>query len=128
MVQNEINQPPTIGEKAQPAEDEIRKRAYEIYCARNGGPGNDVDDWVKAETELRNRSAIAGKCREIVEGSGPCAEDLFGKDEPPIHHAEGENGDGFTHQSCKLGHAWHRYMGSGLMTPCNCTGHAAGGV
>jgi Protein of unknown function (DUF2934) len=34
-------------------EDEIRKRAYEIYLARNGGPGNGLDDWLKAEAELK---------------------------------------------------------------------------
>jgi hypothetical protein len=33
-------------------EDEIRKRAYEIYLARAGEPGDDLDDWLKAEAEL----------------------------------------------------------------------------
>ena len=34
-------------------EDEIRQRAYEIYLARVGGPGDELDDWLKAESELK---------------------------------------------------------------------------
>lgn len=48
----EAKQQPVTG-KPQPTEDEIRNRAYEIYCARNGGTGSEVDDWLKAEIELR---------------------------------------------------------------------------
>ena len=43
-----------------PTEDDIRKRAYEIYCARGGGPGDEVDDWLKAEAELKEGRATAG--------------------------------------------------------------------
>ncbi len=56
----EAKQQSVIGEEPQPIEDEIRKRAYEIYCARNGGPGSEVDDWLKAETELKEEHATAG--------------------------------------------------------------------
>jgi hypothetical protein len=38
-----------------PSEDEIRKRAYERYRERGGGPGRDFDDWIEAERELRKR-------------------------------------------------------------------------
>ncbi len=41
-------------------EDEIRQRAYEIYCARNGGEGTEVDDWVKAEAEIKKKRAKKG--------------------------------------------------------------------
>jgi hypothetical protein len=34
-------------------EDEIRQRAYAIYLARAGGPGDELDDWLKAEAELK---------------------------------------------------------------------------
>ena len=34
-------------------EDRIRERAYHIYLARNGGPGNPQSDWTQAERELR---------------------------------------------------------------------------
>jgi hypothetical protein len=36
-----------------PSEDEIRKRAYEIYLGRAGMAGNALDDWLKAEAELK---------------------------------------------------------------------------
>src|SRR5208283_1360211 len=100
-MQNEVKQQSAIGEKPQPTEDEIRKHAYEIYCARNGGLGYAVEDWLKAETELREGRAIAGKCAGTLEDGKPCPEELIGKDEPLIHHAEGEDGGGFTHHSCK---------------------------
>ncbi|HXR24748.1 MAG TPA: DUF2934 domain-containing protein [Candidatus Binataceae bacterium] len=49
-----------IGDRPMLTEDEIRKRAYEMYCARSGGPGSEVDDWLKAETELKQGRAMAG--------------------------------------------------------------------
>ena len=33
-------------------EEEIRRRAYEIYLARGGEPGHDLEDWLQAEREL----------------------------------------------------------------------------
>ncbi len=36
-----------------PSEDEIRRRAYEIYQSRGGEPGREMEDWVQAERELR---------------------------------------------------------------------------
>ena len=33
--------------------ERIRQRAYEIYCSRNGGDGNAMDDWLTAEREVR---------------------------------------------------------------------------
>jgi len=33
----------------QPVVDRIRLRAYEISIARNGGPGDELSDWVQAE-------------------------------------------------------------------------------
>jgi hypothetical protein len=37
----------------QPTEDEVRVRAYHRYLERGAMPGNDLDDWVAAEKELR---------------------------------------------------------------------------
>jgi Protein of unknown function (DUF2934) len=31
----------------------IRQRAYEIYLARGAAPGDEVEDWLQAERELR---------------------------------------------------------------------------
>jgi hypothetical protein len=42
-----------------PTEDEIRKRAHEIYLSRGGAPGNAEIDWLQAEVELRARRAEA---------------------------------------------------------------------
>ena len=32
--------------------EEIAERAYELYMARGGAHGNDLDDWLRAESEL----------------------------------------------------------------------------
>ena len=39
----------------EPTEEEIRQRAYEIYLARGGAPGHEVEDWLQAERELRSK-------------------------------------------------------------------------
>jgi hypothetical protein len=33
-------------------EQEIRKRAYELFEARGGVEGHDVEDWLRAEEEI----------------------------------------------------------------------------
>ena len=33
-------------------DEDIRRRAYEIYLARGEQPGRDLDDWLQAEREL----------------------------------------------------------------------------
>jgi len=39
-------------------EERIRARAYEIYQARRGGPGDAISDWLQAERELRASGQI----------------------------------------------------------------------
>ncbi len=39
-----------------PSEDEVRVRAYHRYLERGATPGNDFEDWVEAEKELRRQS------------------------------------------------------------------------
>ena len=34
-------------------EDQIRRRAHEIYLSRSGADGSDLDDWLAAEAEIR---------------------------------------------------------------------------
>lgn len=34
----------------------MRLRAYEIFVARGGEPGREVEDWMQAERELRGES------------------------------------------------------------------------
>jgi Protein of unknown function (DUF2934) len=43
----------SIGKSAR--EEEIRRRAYEIYLERGEQPGSDLDDWLQAERELERR-------------------------------------------------------------------------
>ena len=38
--------------KRLPTEAEIRQRAQEIFLARGGRPGREIDDWLQAEYEL----------------------------------------------------------------------------
>ena len=43
-------------------QDQIRRRAYELYEERGKEDGNDLDDWLRAEAELtssKHRSAAA---------------------------------------------------------------------
>ena len=44
----------------EPTRGEIERRAYEIYLARNGAPGNADVDWLQAETELRGHKSGTG--------------------------------------------------------------------
>jgi hypothetical protein len=36
-------------------------RAYEIYLERNGAPGNPLEDWVRAEREVMQKSRKTAK-------------------------------------------------------------------
>lgn len=39
--------------------DRISARAYELYMARGGGDGSDMEDWLAAERECRGTSRTA---------------------------------------------------------------------
>jgi len=39
-------------------QEEIRKRAEEISKRRNGGPGDQLSDWLQAEKELKQKHNI----------------------------------------------------------------------
>jgi hypothetical protein len=41
-----------------PTEEEVRKRAYELFVARGCTHGADVADWLAAEHELKDRFAV----------------------------------------------------------------------
>ena len=40
-------------------EEEIRKRAYELFEARGGVEGHDLDDWLRAQEEIRGSKTNA---------------------------------------------------------------------
>jgi hypothetical protein len=48
------SEPPELSTSA-PDEEQIRDRAYQRFLDRGGSHGDDVNDWIEAETELRNR-------------------------------------------------------------------------
>ena len=39
--------------------EDIARRAYELYVQRGGEPGNDVEDWLRAEKELGTEPIVA---------------------------------------------------------------------
>jgi len=49
-----VEEPVKQALRHEPSEEEIRHRAYEIYLARGGAPGGEVEDWLQAERELRS--------------------------------------------------------------------------
>ena len=50
----------------QPTQAEIARRAHEIYQARGGAPGSDLDDWLQAERELK-----AEACQPLTTAKAP---------------------------------------------------------
>lgn len=45
----------TSADGSNPSYDEIAEAAYLRYLRRGGGDGQDFDDWVEAERELKSR-------------------------------------------------------------------------
>jgi Protein of unknown function (DUF2934) len=43
------------GNQVLPMREEIARRAYELYVARGGRNGSDVDDWLTAEREVQEQ-------------------------------------------------------------------------
>ena len=41
--------------------DRLAQRAYELYLARGGQDGRDIDDWLTAEQEMRGGGATASR-------------------------------------------------------------------
>ena len=42
-------------------QQKIAQRAYEIYLERNGAPGNPLEDWVRAEREILQKTRKSAK-------------------------------------------------------------------
>jgi hypothetical protein len=51
--------PATVTSEPQELEDRIRVRAYELYQARGGENGHDLEDWLRAEEEVTERKVRA---------------------------------------------------------------------
>jgi hypothetical protein len=51
-------QTPTQVTKSTPdLQEQIRRRAYELYEQRGRGDGRDLDDWLQAESEVKQQKA-----------------------------------------------------------------------
>lgn len=48
------------------AQQKIELRAYEIYLERNGAPGNPLEDWVRAEREILQKTRKTNKKSTLV--------------------------------------------------------------
>ncbi len=55
MAQHVGKHPQPIHTEPQKAEEEIRTRAYELYEERGRDGGHELDDWLRAEQEIRQR-------------------------------------------------------------------------
>jgi len=47
--------PQSIRERRSPSHDDVARRAYDLFQARGAEDGRDMDDWLRAERELRER-------------------------------------------------------------------------
>lgn len=47
-------------ESAEGSEEQIRRRAYELYELRGREDGHDVEDWLQSESEMRERMKPTG--------------------------------------------------------------------
>ena len=54
-------------------EDEIRRRAYELYEQRGGEHGHDVQDWLRAEEEIKEMQARSAAVRTTDRSATPRA-------------------------------------------------------
>jgi hypothetical protein len=46
--------PPGVNDHSAPADEEIAQRAYELYLARGGAHGYDLEDWLEARRQLED--------------------------------------------------------------------------
>jgi len=46
-------------DRANATEERIRRRAYELYVARGREPGKELEDWVRAQGELKREEEAA---------------------------------------------------------------------
>jgi Protein of unknown function (DUF2934) len=47
-------QPREMNGITNPADEEIAQRAYELYLARGGTDGHDLEDWLEARRQLED--------------------------------------------------------------------------
>lgn len=47
-------QPTDVTDQRPPADEDIAQRAYELYLARGGTHGQDLQDWLEARRQLED--------------------------------------------------------------------------
>jgi len=52
-----LQAPSNGGERRTGSDDQVRRRAYELWEQRGRQHGRDADDWYRAESEVRGKSA-----------------------------------------------------------------------
>jgi len=58
-------------EHSAPSDEEIRRRAYEIYLERGDLPGDEIDDWLRAERELQKVALFARDWKRVQQRVAP---------------------------------------------------------
>jgi hypothetical protein len=57
--------------RSTPSDQEIRRRAYEIYLERGDFPGDEIDDWLRAERELQKVALFARDWNRVQQRAAP---------------------------------------------------------
>ena len=58
MATHPVKKPPmAVQSEPQSLEEQIRHRAYELYEARGGEDGRDLEDWLRAEELVTQQKA-----------------------------------------------------------------------
>ncbi len=77
---------PNVDGRVEITHDDIRCRAYEIYCKRcdtQGEGGDHFSDWLRAEQEL-NRAAIAASATDQFSGQHESRSQPDPQDQPEL--------------------------------------------
>lgn len=53
-------------DKKHPTQEEIALRAYHIFLERGGAPGNEQEDWTRAERELLEQSGKPRRGAKLI--------------------------------------------------------------
>ena len=59
MAQDPRRKPPQTMSQSQNLEEQVRRRAYELFEAQGSEDGHDLDDWLRAEEEVIRQKARA---------------------------------------------------------------------
>jgi hypothetical protein len=58
-----------------PTQDQIKLRAYQIYLERGARPGQELEDWLRAERELQKLALFARDWNRLQQRRTPGSQD-----------------------------------------------------